>query len=86
VTFLGSISPLKLIIFSTFIAIIITDCRDADELNTLGNTIVAIGGLVLVAAAQKELIDKNNEGKDAKKDIMRQIEALMEKYKSSSRR
>jgi hypothetical protein len=81
VILLGPIEPFKLIIISSIIAILISDCRNSDELNVLGNLIVAIGGLVLVVAAQKELINKNNEQEDAKEDIMKQIEILIGKYK-----
>lgn len=77
---LGSISPFQLVIIGTLLTFLISDNRDAGDLNVIGNLVVSIGSLVLTVAAQKELIKTQQETKDCKEDIKRQIKCLQEKY------
>lgn len=53
---LEKISPNMLIIISVAITFLISDDKDAEELNVMGNLIVAVGSLLLTMAAQKEFL------------------------------
>ncbi len=71
---MNSISPKQLSVISNAIALAISDDKNADELNVLGNVIVAVGSLLLTMAAQQQSIEsmqnnsKNNTtGKGNKK-------------------
>lgn len=57
--------PNDLLILANVIAIALSEGRDADELNVLGNFIVSIGSLMLTAAAQMELLSSKQEAKNA---------------------
>ncbi len=60
---LAKVSPFQLVIIGTVLTFVISDDRDADELNVLGNLIVSVGSLILTVAAQEELIKVRNEEK-----------------------
>ena len=51
---LNCLSPDDLIILSTAISIELSRGKTADELNVLGNFLVAIGSLLLTSAAQMQ--------------------------------
>ena len=53
---LNCLTPNQLAILSTIIALQIAQGRTADELNVLGNLVVAIGGIVLTIAAQQQAL------------------------------
>jgi hypothetical protein len=63
---LDSIGSNQLIILGAVFALAISDDLSADDLNILGNFIVAVGSLILTKAAQVET-------QDAKQDIKEQI-------------
>lgn len=59
-------SPEELSFIANIIALELSTGKSADELNVLGNLIVAIGSLMLVMAAQKqnlESLSKDNNNK-----------------------
>ncbi|MDF2632343.1 MAG: hypothetical protein K0Q85_939 [Caproiciproducens sp.] len=81
---LNSICPSDLVIIGTLLTFLISDDRDAGELNVLGNLIVSVGSLVLTWAAQKELLktsEDTNTTKDTVSldDIKNQIKCLQDK-------
>ena len=78
-SFLSKISPFQLIIFGTLAAIILSDNKSADELNVLGNLIVAIGSLMLTVAAQDQFLKTKQDNQDQKLDIQQQIQRLQMK-------
>lgn len=49
-------SPNTLIILSVAITFLISNGKDEGELNAIGNLLVAIGGLVLLIAAQEQFL------------------------------
>jgi hypothetical protein len=61
-----SINPKELSILASAIAIALSEGRDADELNVLGNLIVAVGSIILTIAAQEQNIKalKNAQNQD----------------------
>lgn len=85
---LECISPCELIVLGTVAAVAISDDMDAGELNVLGNFVVAVGGLMLTWAAQKEFTSKQDDSSDSKdtcssdqlEEIRCQLKALQEKY------
>jgi len=71
-----SLSPQLLGILSSIIAIIVADNLDTSELNALGNFIMGIGQVILIIAAQEEILKSNKENEQDKQYITNQIELL----------
>ena len=69
-------------ILALAIALAAAKVLDADDLNVLGNFIVAVGSLMLTAAAQEQVLsaerDKSKEDKE-KKDADKELNELKEK-------
>jgi hypothetical protein len=82
---LTSISPFQLIIIGVFFTFLISDDRDAGELNVIGNLIVAVGSLILTIAAQQEFIKNQADKNDTKEEIKKQIKDLQEKCEKLDR-
>lgn len=62
---INSLSPNELSIAATAIAIAIAEGRTADEVNVLGNFIIAVGSILTTIAAQEaslENINKDSQG------------------------
>lgn len=72
-SYLNSIDPEQLAIISTFIAILLSKDKTADQINVLGNVIVSAGGVMLTIAAQTQYLqsiqDKENQVHDLKQQI-----------------
>lgn len=67
---INSLSPNELSIAATAIAIAIAEGRTADEVNVLGNFIIAVGSILTTIAAQEASLEninkaskENNKGK-----------------------
>ncbi|MBU3210370.1 hypothetical protein [Clostridium algidicarnis] len=58
---LNCLNPDDLIILSATISVELSKGKTADELNVLGNLIVAIGSLLLTSAAQKQSLDSKDK-------------------------
>ncbi|MBU3206589.1 hypothetical protein KPL33_06325 [Clostridium algidicarnis] len=58
---LNCLSPDDLIILSAAISIELSKGKTADELNVLGNLIVAIGSLLLTSAAQNQNLNSKDK-------------------------
>ncbi|WP_312693212.1 hypothetical protein [Caproiciproducens sp.] len=76
--------PGELIIIGTLLTFLISDDMDAGDLNVLGNFIVAIGGLILTWAAQKQLLETpettgSSSDTVTLENIKNQIKCLQEK-------
>jgi hypothetical protein len=54
---LESISPIGLTLLSIVIALIIIANFDSDELNVIGNTLIGIGGIMIITATQSDFIN-----------------------------
>lgn len=54
-------SPEELMVLASTVAIAISEDRDVDDLNVLGNFVVAVGSLMLTFAAQKERFKSKQE-------------------------
>jgi hypothetical protein len=69
--FINSITPNELSVLTNAIALGLADDKNADELNVLGNFIVAVGSLLLTIAAQQQSLqaiqDKQQQIQDFKK-------------------
>ena len=73
---LNSISPTQLVVLSTFIALVISKDKSADEINVLGNLIVSIGGTMLTIAVQKQTLQSIQDKKDQIHDLKKQLNDL----------
>ena len=75
--------PGELIIIATLLTFLISEDMDAGDLNVLGNFIVAVGGLILTWAAQKQLLETPETGSSSDtvtlENIKNQIKCLQEK-------
>jgi hypothetical protein len=73
---LNSINPTELSILANMVAIILSKDRTSDELNVLGNFIVALGGTLLLIAAQQQSIQSAEDKLKQIKDLKNQIKEL----------
>lgn len=63
-SFFDNIDPEQLVLFSSFLAIAISEGRTADELNILGQFVSTVGDAISLIAAQKEFIIVAQGAKD----------------------
>lgn len=61
-------SPEELLILANTIAISLSEGRTADDINVLGNLIVAVGSLMLTFAAQLQSVQSKQDNKEASPD------------------
>ncbi|AZV58629.1 hypothetical protein [Clostridium sp. AWRP] len=73
---LNTISPTQFAVLSTFIAIVITKDKSADEINVLGNVIASTGATVLSIAAQMQYLESIQSKKDQIHDLKKQLNDL----------
>lgn len=64
----------QLIILSTLLSLVISDNLSSDELNTLGNFIVAVGSLMLTKAAEIQALESQQDNSMAQ--MQQQIDQL----------
>lgn len=57
---LAKISPCQMILIVNVLTFILADGKSVEELNIYGDVIIAIGGLLLVYAGQKDLFESRN--------------------------
>lgn len=55
------LSPEEIVLIATALALALAKDKTADELNILGNLVVAIGSLLLVYAAQQQSLQNKPE-------------------------
>lgn len=82
---INSLSSCQLVVIAAFISIILSEDQTPDELNVLGNFIVAIGSLMLTIAAQEQTQKSKKDNLDSIQNINQQIEHLqkeLQKLKS----
>lgn len=72
---LRSISPAGLTLLAVFISFLSISSIDYDELDVLGNWLIGIGGLMIVAASQGEYLS-------SKKDLLLQKNLLEQQLKT----
>lgn len=65
---LDNLCPKDLMILANALAISLSEGKSADELNVLGNLIVAVGSLMLTGAAQMQNIVSKEEAKKTTSD------------------
>lgn len=63
-------NPEELSFIANIIALELSAGKSADELNVLGNLIVAIGSLMLVMAAQKQNLESLSKDNNNKKEVV----------------
>jgi len=64
-----NINPKQLSILASAIAIALSEDRDADELNVIGNLIVAIGSIMLTIAAQEQNVKAAQNPQNQEKNV-----------------
>lgn len=64
----------QLIILSTLLSLVISDNLSSDQLNTLGNFIVAVGSLMLTKAAEIQALESQQDNSMAQ--MQQQIDQL----------
>lgn len=68
-----NLSPNDLIVLANVLAISLSEGKSADELNALGNLIVAVGSLMLTSAAQMQNIASKEEAKKANSNTTQEL-------------
>lgn len=71
-----SISSIELVVLAAVIAISFSDEFTLEELNVLGNFIIAVGSILQLIAAQEVALAVKKD--DSKKNVQQQIEELKE--------
>ena len=66
----------QLSLFANFLAISISKGKDSDQLNVIGNFIVAVGGLLLAMAAQRASCETKQDKLKQIRDLKKQIKEL----------
>ena len=79
---LSSISPTELTLLAVLIGFVAIASLDNDELNVIGNLLIGIGGLMVIAATQGAFISSLEEKKDHKDILQRQLDLLREEIES----
>lgn len=74
-----SVSPIGLTIASIIIALIFVISFDSDYLNIIGNTLIGIGGIMIIAATQGAYLESLTEN-EYQKDL---LEMQLENCKAS---
>lgn len=67
-----------IIALNSLVAIVISDDLDADQLNVLGNFIVAVGSLILTKAAQIQL-EQSTKQDGLNNEVKQQMQSIIEK-------
>ncbi|MGI6669254.1 MAG: hypothetical protein ACOX4M_07635 [Acetivibrionales bacterium] len=75
------ISPIGLTVISVAIGLIFAATMDSDELNIVGNVLIGIGGIMIIAATEKEFINGLKE-KEEQKDFMEKLASVLRERKS----
>jgi hypothetical protein len=71
---LYSLSPKQLSLLSSLIGILLIDNLDVNQQNSLGNFIVGVGQILLISAAQEQLLESQSSSQTD--DINQQIQML----------
>lgn len=82
---LSSISPVELTILAVVIGFLAIFVLDNDELNVIGNWVIGIGGIMIIAASQGDYLEglKNNDCRV--ENLKQQISLLQKEVESISR-
>ncbi|MHB9094137.1 MAG: hypothetical protein ACYC21_05650 [Eubacteriales bacterium] len=73
---LTSINPDLLSILSALLAIIISQNRNTNQLNVIGNFLISVGSLVVTEVVQIQAQQAEQDNKEQIKNIRQQIEQL----------
>lgn len=76
---LNSISPEGLAILSSLIGVALVLALDNESLDVIGNVLVGIGGILLIAAAQGSYLEGIEDLKLKKEELEKQLKALNKK-------
>jgi len=66
----------QLSILANVLAIAISKDKSTDQLNVMGNFIVAVGGLILAMAAQRQICESKNDKLKQIQDLKKQLKEL----------
>ncbi len=70
---IDNLCPKDLIVLANALAISLSEGKSADELNALGNLIVAVGSLMLTSAAQMQNIASKAEAEKNNSDATQKL-------------
>lgn len=83
---LSSVSPMCLVLITVVISIIFIDLLNTDEQNVVGNVLIGIGGIIIVAASQGSFLAGMNADQAQRELLERQLEILNDRQASKKRR
>jgi len=86
---LKSITPSEFTILAIVVGLIAIALLDSDELDTIGNWLIGVGGLMVIAASQAEYLNSIDEKKSKSDNLITQIELLrkaLESYANGKQR
>ncbi len=76
---LSSISPFGLTLVSVLIGLIFVITLDSEELDVIGNALIGIGGIMVIASVQGDYLTAIEHEKQQKEDLNKQLDALNKK-------
>lgn len=79
---LKSISPSEFTILAIVIGLIAISLLDSDELDTIGNWLIGIGSLMVIASSQADYLNTLEEKRSREDNLRKQIELLHEELSS----
>jgi len=71
---LRNMDPCEMVVLCAVLAVSLSDGLSAADLNVLGNFIVAVGGLILTWAAQKQNLCESADSSDGEKMSLNDLE------------
>lgn len=70
------VSPIGLAVISSVIGLLFSASLDSEELDVLGNVLIGIGGIMVIAAVQGEYL-KGLKEKEEQKDFMEKLALVL---------
>jgi Na+/phosphate symporter len=77
--FLECVSPLDLTVISILIGLLFVVSLDNDELDVLGNVLIGIGGIMVIASTQGDYLESIAEMEKQKTELEKQLKSLNKK-------
>ena len=82
---LSSISPTGLTILAVAVSFIAIAALDSDELNVIGNLLIGIGGLMIIAASQEAYIADLEQAESREEILKLKVDLLNKEIASLSK-
>ena len=76
---LSLISPIELTLLAVLIGFIAIASLDSHELNVIGNWLIGVGGLMIIASSQQDYLESLKENKLREELLAQQVKLLKDR-------